>query len=169
MRMNKQVRNVALVGMMGALISVISMLSAPTPLGFPITFQVLAVALSGYLLGQTRGAAAVFVFILIGGCGLPVFAGGRAGFGELFSATGGFLWSFPLLALMCGVGDKKERPYLWGLLGLAVNYLAGAQQLAMVTSLSAAVWLLPCFVKDVFFVTLAHRVAGRIKRGAGLR
>ena len=107
--------------------------------------------------------------VLIGGCGLPVFAGGRAGFGELFSATGGFLWSFPLLALMCGMGDKKGRPYLWGLLGLVVNYLAGAQQLAMVTSLSAAAWLLPGFVKDVFFVTLAHRVAGRIKRGAGLR
>ena len=50
--------------------------------GIPITFQTLAVMLTGLMLGPARGFAAVGLYTLLGLAGLPIFSQGRSGLGD---------------------------------------------------------------------------------------
>jgi biotin transport system substrate-specific component len=68
----------------------------------PITFQTLAVLLSGATLGYKRGAAAMLLYVLEGAVGLPFYAQGKHGFDVLFGATGGYLFGFVLAATLVG-------------------------------------------------------------------
>ena len=63
----------------------------------PFTLQSLAVLLAGPLAGARAGSLGVAIYLLAGGLGLPVFAGGSAGFAVLTGPTAGFLWTFLLL------------------------------------------------------------------------
>ena len=81
-------------------------LAPAVPIGIvpvPITLQLTGVALAGLCLGWWRGAAAVGLYVLVGLAGLPVFAGGKAGIGVLFSPTGGYLVAFVLSAAVIGI------------------------------------------------------------------
>ena len=112
-----------------ALIAVMAQISIPMPGGVPMTLQTLAVPLAGLILGRKRGTAAVLLYLLLGLVGLPVFAGMKGGPGILLGVTGGFLFSFPLMAYTAGLAaDKKLRDLrLWGLLilGTLLNYAVG--------------------------------------------
>lgn len=63
----------------------------------PITGQTLGVLLAGATLGARRGFLSQVLYILAGAAGLHVFAGG-----SLAGPTAGYLWSFPLAALLVG-------------------------------------------------------------------
>ena len=63
----------------------------------PITGQTLGVLLAGAALGARRGFLSQVLYILAGAAGLHVFAGG-----SLVGPTAGYLWSFPLAALLSG-------------------------------------------------------------------
>src|SRR5215203_1374885 len=89
---------------MAAVTAVAAQITIPlTPV--PFTLQVLAVILSGLLLGVRQGALAQAVYVLVGAVGVPVFAGFAGGVGRLrrqdhrwrFSPTG------PLDRLSLGV------------------------------------------------------------------
>jgi len=160
----KGVNTVALLGVMTAVVCVISMIFIPTPFGFPITLQVFGVSLCGFLLGK-RGVAAVAVYLLLGALGLPVFAAFRGGFGELISPTGGFLWSFPILALLCGLGKEGKRKLPFAFLGLIFSYICGGAWLAYSTGAEASAWwLLPCALKDAALLLAAFYTAERLQR-----
>ena len=68
----------------------------------PITAQSFAVLLTGALLGSRLGAAAVIVYLIEGGLGLPFFAGGGSGILRFFGLTGGYLVAFPAAAFVTG-------------------------------------------------------------------
>jgi biotin transport system substrate-specific component len=69
----------------------------------PVTLQPLAVMLVGALLGPWRGAAAMFLYLLEGAAGLPVFTPiGPPGVARLLGPTGGYLISYPLAAYLIG-------------------------------------------------------------------
>lgn len=68
----------------------------------PITLQTFAVLLAGAVLGAKRGALAVGLYLLIGGIGFPVFAGGASGFGVFLGGSGGYLLGFLPAAAFCG-------------------------------------------------------------------
>lgn len=94
--------DLARIAVFAALVSAMA-LTPPIPIGpVPITLQTLGVALTGLCLGPWRGFAAVALYVAVGTAGLPVFSGGRAGFGMLLGPTGGYLLSFPLAALVGG-------------------------------------------------------------------
>jgi biotin transport system substrate-specific component len=96
----------------------------------PITLQTLWVYLAGVVLGPVWAGVAFTLYLLAGLLGLPVFAGGNAGLGVLLGPTGGFLFGFPLAALLAGT---------------AVVYAAGAvgysvvQAIGLVAAVSAVV------------------------------
>lgn len=73
----------------------------------PITGQTLGVLLLGAAYGLRLGAATTLLYALVGGLGLPVFAGGAAGWSVLSGATGGYLVGFVLAAAL--VGALAER------------------------------------------------------------
>lgn len=97
--------DLAYIAVFAALLAALSLAPA-VPIGIvpvPITLQLTGVALAGLCLGWWRGAAAVGLYVLVGLAGLPVFAGGKAGIGVLFSPTGGYLVAFVLSAAVIGI------------------------------------------------------------------
>ncbi len=75
------------------------------PLGFtpvPITGQTFGVVLVAGSLGARRGPAALLLYLLLGGVGLPFYAGGEGGFTHVFGATGGYLLGFVPAAALIG-------------------------------------------------------------------
>jgi len=69
----------------------------------PLTGSTLGVLCAGALLGPRRGGAAAALYLFQGGCGLPLFAGGAAGWACLFGPTGGYLLGFVPGAWLAGL------------------------------------------------------------------
>lgn len=103
----------------------------------PITGQTLAVLLVGSALGARRGALSMLVYALLGVIGLPVFAGGSAGFGVLVSPSGGYIVGFVAAAALVGwiaerFGDRPLRNAVLSFaLGTVVTFAIGMGWLAM--------------------------------------
>jgi biotin transport system substrate-specific component len=98
-----QVVNITRMALFAALMGAFAYVSFPYPLSpAPVTLQVLGVFLAGIFLGPVWGAAAMALYLVAGAVGAPVFAGGSAGFGVLFSPTGGYLLSYPIAAAVIG-------------------------------------------------------------------
>lgn len=70
--------------------------------GVPITFQTLAVMLTGLVLGPARGFAAVGLYTLLGLAGLPIFSQGRSGLAILAGPSAGYIIAFPIAAAAVG-------------------------------------------------------------------
>ena len=90
----------------------------------PMTFQTLAVLLSGAVLGPFRGAASQVLYLGLGLIGLPVFAGSGAGWAYLAGPTAGYLVGFVLASLFVGAMLGKQREP--GILKLGLVVLAGS-------------------------------------------
>lgn len=75
---------------------------AITGIGVPITFQTLAVMLTGLVLGPARAFAAVGLYVLLGLAGLPIFSLGRGGLGVLAGPSAGYIIAFPIAAAVVG-------------------------------------------------------------------
>lgn len=90
--------------LLAALLGAAAPVAIPIPLSpAPITLQVLFVFLAGLLLGPVWGSVSILLYLTAGAIGIPVFAGWEAGLGILFGQTGGYLWSYPLAALLIGL------------------------------------------------------------------
>jgi biotin transport system substrate-specific component len=91
----------------------------------PMTMQTFAVALVGALYGWRLGAITIIAWLLEGALGLPVLAGGAAGFQHFLGATGGYLFAFPISGAVAGWlaerGWNGKRPVLAFLGMLASN------------------------------------------------
>ncbi|MEY8332468.1 biotin transporter BioY [Lachnospiraceae bacterium 47-T17] len=118
-----------LCSMFVALIAAGAFLKVPVPV-VPFTLQYLFTMLAGLLLGAKKGALAVCVYILLGLCGLPIFAQG-GGIGYVFQPSFGYIIGFALGAFVTGViANKTGRPGYGRLLaanfaGLAIVYFMG--------------------------------------------
>ncbi|NOZ59004.1 MAG: biotin transporter BioY [Euryarchaeota archaeon] len=111
----------------------------------PITGQVFFVLLSGMVLGRRYGALSMALYAGLGALGVPWFAGGAAGLEVLLGATGGYILGFILAAYLIGhythsyVASRSLASQLTLMFsGVAVIYLVGAVQLALVSGLSPA-------------------------------
>ncbi len=68
----------------------------------PITGQTLGVLLAGALLGSRYGTTVVFVYVVQGLVGLPVFAGWKGGIAALLGPTCGYILGFIPAAFLVG-------------------------------------------------------------------
>ena len=168
------IQDMILIAMFAAVISVLSILSIPTPSGVPFTLQTFAIALCGYFLGKGRGAAAAFLYLLIGAVGLPVFSGMKGGFGVLAGPTGGFIVGFIAMAAICGFGmEWKNRvlSLILGFVGLAVCHIFGFVWYAVLMSVSLMESFLlvsaPYLIKDVISLVGAYLLALILKKTLG--
>jgi len=153
--------------LMAAVTAVAAQIAIPLPFSpVPFTLQVLAVILSGLLLGSRYGALAQAIYVLVGAVGVPVFAQFSGGLGP----TGGYLLSYPLAAAIAGLAAHTAAnatrrkalwaSFIWGCTGLAVIYALGATWLAVITRLPFAAALAQGVLPfDLIKVALAALVA----------
>ena len=133
------IRELCYTAIFTAIIAVCAQIQIQQPSGIPFTLQTWGIALAGLVLGPKKGALAALAYILLGAAGAPVFALFTGGFGIIAGPTGGFILSFPLMALIVGLGDKKGG-IVWMMLGLvagtAVNLFSGMLYFSLITSSS---------------------------------
>lgn len=107
----------------------------------PVTGQVLAVLLSGVLLGGRFGAFSQLFYLVLGALGMPWLSGFAAGAGVLAGPTGGYLLGFVPLAYFVGRiiengPGYRTFPRLYAVMASAVLlfvYLPGVLQLGFWT------------------------------------
>ncbi|MEA2712644.1 MAG: biotin transport system substrate-specific component [Gemmatimonadales bacterium] len=129
----------------------------------PMTLQPLAVLAVGGLLGAAGGVSALLLYIALGALGLPVFAGGGAGFLHLVGPTGGYLLAFPIAAGVTGALTGHEprsalRVLLACALGMVIIHTGGVAQLALLggdPALAMRVGFVPFLTGDLLKVGLA--------------
>ncbi len=140
----------------------------------PITLQTLFTYLSGAVLGPWFGALSQVIYILLGGIGLPVFAGGKAGFGTLLGPTGGYLLGFIAASFAigktCDLHTQPSAARIAGsfVLGTGIIYTFGVLQLSQWVNgdlqHALLVGVLPFIVGDALKVAVAVAVATRLRR-----
>lgn len=173
-------KSMVYVALFAALTAVLSQISIPMPAGIPLTLQTFAIAFAGFYLGFGKGLQCVFVYVLLGVCGVPVFASFTGGAAKLVGATGGFIWGFFALAAMTGAASEtsgRMRGAACVAVGIVALHALGTAQFAAVTgtSLSAAALAVsvPFVAKDLLSVLLAsaltHTVKSRLSEGCGVR
>lgn len=173
------IADLALIGLCTAIIAVMSQISIPMPLGVPMTMQTFAVTLTAVILGSKKGAAASLAYLLLGAVGVPVFANFSGGLQAFAGPTGGFLWSFPLMAFLIGLGAEgyhhsKTFFILCQIAGILLNFLAGTLFFCLITGSSAAAGLTACVlpfipvtvIKAVLASIMGIRIKERLVRAA---
>lgn len=164
----------ALIALFAALSVVCSWISVP--FAVPFTLQTFAVFMAVGVLGTKKGTLSVFVYIMLGAVGLPVFAGFKGGVSALLGATGGYILGFIFSSLITGFiidkfGSKiRVRAIAMGI-GMLVCYAFGtawfmfvyAKNTGPVSLYSAlSMCVIPFVVPDALKIVAAAMISSRI-------
>ncbi|MCD4699878.1 MAG: biotin transporter BioY, partial [Phycisphaerae bacterium] len=84
------IRSTVLTSLFAALIAAGAYISVPIG-PVPITLQTFFILTAGILGGRKIGVSAVFIYLVAGALGLPVFSGGTGSIAHFFGPTGGYL------------------------------------------------------------------------------
>lgn len=116
-----------------ALLTAVFCMLAPHTVFLPVspvgvTLGSFLLYLTGVLLGPRLGCISVFLYLLLGFLGLPIFSGYTAGAGVLLGPTGGYLLGYlPCVALVgwfVGKKGKGKGGIFFFLLGAVLGTLA---------------------------------------------
>src|SRR4051794_37107618 len=126
--------------------------------GVPITFQTLAVMLTGLVLGPARGFAAVGLYTLLGLAGLPIFSQGRSGLGILAGPSAGYIIAFPIVAGVVGwlatvvIRRTTKARALWFFLAATATSIVFVHSLGIAgIALNSKATLEQAFLSDLVF------------------
>lgn len=161
---------------MSAVICIISPWSLHIPISpVPISLSSLAVYISVFVIGWKRATISVFVYILIGLAGLPVFSNFGSGIGKVLGPTGGYLIGYIIVAFVGGYllerfYDRKWMRFVALLLGTALMYVIGTFWLSYVMQLSVleSLWIgvipyIPCdLLKIIMSLILGSSIRSRL-------
>ena len=155
-----------------ALLCVCSQIQVPLP-PVPLSLSLLAVHLTGALLGSRAGAASVAAYVLLGAAGVPVFAGFAGGLSVLLGPTGGFLAGYMLCAWLVGrlterFGISRRSLLLSMTAGTLACYVPGTAWFMLVTGTdfagSLSVCMLPFIPGDLFKILLSALLVRRLQK-----
>lgn len=169
--------DLAYIGIFAALIAVCSWLQVPFG-AVPVTLQTFAVCVAAALLGTKRGVLCVFIYILLGLIGVPVFSGFKAGAGALLGVTGGYIIGFIFTALIVGLaadmlGDKAWVYAASMVLGVLVCYAFGTAWFVVVYTKKVeaitvggalSMCVFPFIIPDLIKIALAAAMAKILKK-----
>lgn len=153
--------------MLSALIALCAWLTIPIPpIGF--TMQTFAVFLTLGLLGGKWGSISIFIYLLLGAVGLPVFSGFHGGISALLGPTGGFLFGFLAAGLIYGFLSKIHILFAM-VTGLLVCYAFGCLWYCVYFGSESffsavALCVLPYAIPDVFKICLAYQMTKKLRR-----
>lgn len=138
----------------------------------PITMQTLGIYLMGLILKPKLAFISSFVYLLMGAIGLPVFSGFTGGISSLVGPAGGYIFSFPLVALIISIiVDKKDS---WGIkvialiIGTIICYSIGTLWFIYVTKASLvsalAICVIPFLLGDSIKIVISLILSSKLKR-----
>ena len=126
--------------------------------GVPITFQTLAVMLTGLVLGPARGFAAVGLYTLLGLAGLPIFSQGRSGLAILAGPSAGYIIAFPIAAFVVGwlatlvIRRTTKARALWFFLAATATSIVFVHTLGFIgIAMNSKATLEQAFMSDLVF------------------
>jgi len=135
------------------------------PIGtVPVSLSTLAVMLTAIILGPKKSSISVIIYIMLGCVGLPVFSGFKGGFQILVGPTGGYIWSYILMALLIGSVAKKYANnriiiFIGCIASIIICYIFGTIQFTFVQNISfmsaLSVCVLPFIPFDIVKTVLA--------------
>lgn len=168
-------KNLALTGMFTAVICVMAQIALPVS-PVPFTLQLIAVLLAGAILPPRLAFFSVFIYLLLGAVGLPVYANFSGGISALVGPTGGYLMTFPIMALVTALFYKYMKKYklmaliLGMLVSLLLCYLFGTAWFT-VTNTSGytfmkalSICVYPFILFDLIKIVLAISLSTVIRR-----
>ena len=165
---HEKIKSIAFVAVFSAMLCVVSQIAIPMPSAVPITLQILMVALSGYFLGITKSLLSVLLYVSIGALGLPVFSSFNGGISALVGPSGGFIWGFFAVALLCAIFANTKFAIPAGIISVFVCHSLGVIQYMLVSRVSLWASLLsvslPYIIKDIILIVLAYFIAIKIKK-----
>ena len=173
---NTRITELVLIALLVAILCVSAMITIPVPFSpVPYTAQTLVIALTGMLLTPAQGCTVVIVYILVGVCGLPVFAGLGTGPGAILGPTGGYILSWlitvPVISLLKGRRYVMVRYCMAAVAGLSVSYVMGSLYVMWQTQISPAAALMtgvvPYIVPDLIKLILAAVIARSVGKAVG--
>ena len=169
-------KDIVLISLSVTLIVICSWISIP--LMVPFTMQTFAIFTIIGLLGTKRSTIAIFIYILIGAIGIPVFSGFTGGIGRLLGSTGGYIIGFIFTALISGfiidkLGNNSLAMILAMVIGLFLCYLFGTawfiylytrttEPIGIMTALSWCVF--PFIIPDFLKISLAVLTVKRVSK-----
>ncbi|UKA68686.1 biotin transporter BioY [Arthrobacter sp. FW306-05-C] len=126
--------------------------------GVPITFQTLAVMLTGLVLGPARAFAAVGLYTLLGLAGLPIFSQGRSGLAILAGPSAGYIIAFPVAAFVVGwlatlvIRRTTKARALWFFLSATATSIVFVHTLGVIgIAMNSKATLEQAFMSDLVF------------------
>ena len=139
----------------------------------PLTFATLVIYLAAIVLGAKLGIAAVVIYILLGGFGLPVFSRFQGGFHVIAGVTGGFIVGYIPLAFSVGIfADKFEGKIVAYALGIVIGtlllYTVGVMWFMYLTGntfvLALAICVIPFLPGDAAKAIAACTIAPKLRK-----
>ena len=171
-------RELTAAAMMTALMAILSQVQLSIG-PVPFNLAVLGAYLTGLLLPVPYAAGSVAAYIVLGGFGVPVFAGFSGGPAVLFGPTGGYIFGYLFTAVLTALGARGGmHPVRTGVrmaAGLAVCYALGTawfmavMPYTLAQSLAACVtpFVVPDIVKGVAAYSFCKVLSARMAK-AGL-
>lgn len=142
----------------------------------PITLQTVAVMLIGLTYTPRRAVEVHLLWIGLGAIGLPVFAGGGAGFVKVLGPTGGYMAGFVAAAYLMAKLKEAYALNSWKsdalltLMGTLIVYTCGVMGLSLLIGLKGAIvsgllpFILPGIVKAALLCS-ALQILRHYRRG----
>lgn len=176
-----KIKDLVLIPLFAAIICVISLIPAIyLPITqVPITAQTLAVFITAIVGGLKIGTAATALYVALGAIGLPVFAGGAAGFGVILGPTGGYIIGFIFAAAIIGLFAESGsliQTAIGIVLGIVVIYTLGTYRLSVVTGMDinaafaagSMPFIIPDFIKAGIAMVLGNLMKKRLQKAGYL-
>lgn len=157
-----------------ALIAVLAQISLPIG-PVPFTLQNFAIGLIATVFRAREAVLSVGIYLLLGAIGLPVFAGGGAGFHALIGPTAGYLWFYLVYSGLTSSLTNSDsgfiRIFLANFFGntlvfvggiLSLHFLAG---MALEKTLVAGVlpFIIPDLIKLLAISLISRPLVQRLK------
>lgn len=128
-RKRLNIANMTKIALCIAMLCVSSFLVIPLPFTSSVlSLHTVMVNLIGLILTPWQAFITMFVYLLMGLIGLPVFSAGTAGPGKLFGPTGGYYFGFLIAVVLISLlKGKKGNVFRYGavtiLIGLPIQHI----------------------------------------------
>lgn len=168
-----RVKDMAVIAANAAIISVSAWISIPFAVNF--TLQTLAVFTVCSVFDFRRSILSVFIYILIGLCGIPVFSGFAAGPSAIFGPTGGYLIAFlfvPVIMRIFAIRNRKTvfsrilimlaaliAVYVFGSLWFYFVYASGTVGFSGIILSCVIPFIIPDVIKIFIAATISLRMS----------